>query len=217
MAFRWGKLLAGGTGGGGVKSSGGGVGIVWENAALVNDLLNKITQDVADADARRVIRSTASSRLRQEVKTVTDKALVPTLKMSATQSRTKIAKHMSIRSKADRFVFVQIGSVNPTGLKGFRPYIGSKRSKGKITAGKRGATSRTYRTTLAWGSEFGPWPNARAPKADGTRGAPKNVYAVPRRQSGYWVQPGVKITMPKIRTEYQAALARVLDLYTRRY
>ena len=213
MAFRWGKLLAGGTGGG---RSSGGVGVVWENAALVNDLLNKITQDVADADAKRVIRSTASSRLRQEVKTVTDKTLVPTLKMSATQSKTKIAKHMSIRSKADRFVFVQIGSVNPTGLKGFRSYVGSKRAKGVIMGGKRGATSRTYRTTLAWGSEFGPWPNARAAKRDGTRGAPKNVYAVPRRNAGYWVQPGVKIAMPKIRTEYQAALARVLTLYSRR-
>ena len=53
MAFRWGKLLAGSAGG--QQNIGGGLGVTWQNAALVNDLLNKITQDVADADARRVI------------------------------------------------------------------------------------------------------------------------------------------------------------------
>ena len=210
MAMRFGKLNLIGN-----QRGSGGVGVYWDNKAKVEAILASITADLGSADDRRAIRSMAQSFMRQEVKTVTERTLVPTLKMSASRSRMKIAKHMSIRAKADRFVFVQIGGTNPTGLKGFRSYIGSKRSKGKITAGRRGATSRTYRTTLAWGSEFGPWPDSRALRRDGTRGAPKNVYGVPRNMSGYWVQPAVKIAMPKIRTEYAAALERVLVKYAR--
>lgn len=201
MAIRIGKLLESGSG-----RSSGGFQASWQNVSLVESALKKITNDIAANDARTAVRSIASSHLRKEVKKIAEDEVVPALHRSAAASPTRIAKHMSIRAKADRFVSVQIGGANPKGLVGFKPYIGASRAEGRtITAGKRAKTSRTYRTTLAWGSEFGPHPESKV-----------NHYGLPRSEKGYWVQPGVNSVMDRVRDKYADALQDMIDKFSRR-
>lgn len=200
MAKRIGKLLYSGRG-----RSSGGFSASWQNLDLVNDMLSRIADDIRDADSRRIVRSASNSRLRQKTKVVAERLLVPALEASARRSPTKIAKHMSIKAKADRFVTVQIGGANPKGLRGFKAYIGTSRAQKKSITWRnantgRAKSSRTYRTTLAWGSEFGPHPKSKV-----------NHYAVSRNEGGYWVQPGANAAMPQIREAYKVAIEEVVN------
>ena len=67
-----------------------------------------------------------------------------------------------------------------------------------MASGRQG-TSRNYRTTLAWASEMGPYP-----------GSAYNRFKVPRRPSGYYVQPAVNANVERAKREYAAALDKLI-------
>jgi hypothetical protein len=202
MGFNFGSSAAFSKG----SRNGGGTTVNFQNAALVNQIL----QEVEDT-----LRKTANGEMRAGAKDIASTIVIPQLKRSARSSPIKIARAMAetARPKSDRVVMVQIGGVNPP-LEGFKRGVGSKRSKGSTSTG-RDRSSRTYRTTLAWGSEFGPWPGGRAVKKDGSRGAPVNHYRVPRNSGGYWVIPGITSAIPAATRSYAQLIESVITRFSR--
>jgi hypothetical protein len=73
------------------------------------------------------------------------------------------------------------------------------------TRSGRDATSRNYRTSMAWGSEYGPFPEADV-----------NNYGVPRRApAGYWVTPGITNAIPSVTSEYEEYLNQLITTRSR--
>jgi len=165
----------------------GGFYVTWDNVASVQRVMN----DIEDS-----LRKQMNGELRTAAKQIADDEVIPELIRSAGASGVPIAPKMAAtaRAKSDRMVMVQIGGVNPK-LSGFKAY---KRSKGKKLKSGRDATSKNYRTTLAWGSDRGPYP-----------GSTVNHYAV-GRSSSWWVQAGVNAALPAAVTRYRKALDVIL-------
>lgn len=177
-----------------------------ENLKEVTRLLDQIAREDLNP---------AKRDLRQGTKDIANNYLIPALTMSAFSSGVPIAPAMAgtMRTRTDRFVTVRVGAVNPKGLRGFRAGVGNRRADARreamLLAGRKprgSGTSQSYRTTLAWGSERGPY------DTDGT-----NHYAVPQNKRGYWVQPGVNAhgTLGAVRQAYMNLLDRILRDYGR--
>lgn len=171
----------------------GGFNVTFQNAALVKRILNDI-EDGMRSEANRELRGAAKEIAR---------SLIPSIKAFAAMSPMPIARAMAYtaRPKSDRLVMVQVGGVNPT-LRGFKRNVGIKRATARtrtIMASGRQGTSRNYRTTLAWASEMGPYP-----------GSAYNRFKVPRRPSGYYVQPAVNANVERAKREYAAALDKLI-------
>jgi hypothetical protein len=133
--------------------------------------------------------NTARKELRDGSQAIARDTLIPILKRGAAASGVPIAAAMAdtARARKDRIVFVQVGAVNPK-LSGFRS------GRGRVN----------YKTTLALGSNYGPTDPDR------------NHYAVPRNQSGHWVQPTVNAdgTYQRVKDEYRALLVDILSKYS---
>lgn len=171
----------------------GGFNVTFQNAAEVKRILN----DIEDG-----MRKEANKELRAASKEIA-KSLIPSIKAFAAMSPMPIARAMAdtARPKSDRLVMVQVGGVNPV-LSGFKKGVGIKRATDrtkKIMATGRPGTSKNYRTTLAWASEMGPYP-----------GSAYNRFKVPRRPSGYYVQPAVNANVERAKREYAAALDKLI-------
>ena len=194
------SLIPGGLGGVGGGRGGGGFTATWQNVEVINRILSEI-EDGLKTDANREMRK-GSMKIAQDV-------VIPALTMSAYSSGVPIAPAMAatMRAKSDRVVTVAVGAVNPK-LSGFKRGVGEKRAKkgaGGLKGG-RSATSKNYRTTLAWGSELGPYP-----------GAKHNHYATGRNERGHWVQPGVRApgTLAAVKDAYAALLNQIIAKYSR--
>lgn len=173
----WSQGFAGFDFGGSFRGSGG-MYVTWQNGERVGAIMAEIEDG---------LKYQANKDLRQAAKAIARDVVIPQLKRAARSSPVPIARAMAetARPKADRIVTVQIGGVNPP-LSGFKRGVGSKRA-GKPKGGRLyGPTSRDYRTTLAWGSEFGPFPGAKV-----------NHYKVSRREGGYWVHQGTQNAIPE--------------------
>lgn len=180
----------------GSNRGGAGVFVTFQNAELVSDILNEIEDG---------LKSQTNREMRQAAKEIARDVVIPQLKRSARSSPMKIARAFAetARPKADRIVTVQIGGVNPP-LEGFRRGRGVKRAKSLTTTG-RDATSRNYRTSMAWGSEYGPFPGARV-----------NNYGQPRREpGGYWVTQGIASSIPEATRRYEAHLSELVSTRSR--
>jgi hypothetical protein len=193
-------LLPGGIGGVGGGRGGGGFTATWQNVELINRILGEVEEG---------LNTTANREMRQGSKKIAQDVLIPALTMSAYSSGVPIAPAMAatMRAKSDRVVTVAVGQVNPK-LSGFKSGVGAARAKkGKAgLKGGRAATSRNYRTTLAWGSELGPYP-----------GASHNHYATGRNERGHWVQPGVRApgTLAAVKDAYADLLNQIIAKYSR--
>lgn len=192
--------------------------IVWQNAQEVSRRLGQIGDGLAwDDNDNLVPRRTAANReMRAAAKSIAQDLLIPQMKRTARVSRTRIAPAMAetARAKSDRLIMVQVGGVNPA-LSGFRRGVGRKRAKGQAASG-RDASSRTFRTTLAWGSEFGPKGGRSKAGRTGWRApsGPVNHYRAPRNESGYWVLPAVRDVQARAIDRFQRAIDDVIAKYT---
>lgn len=173
------------------RGRGSGGYVTWQNARLVSDILNEIEDG---------LKYETNRELRQKSKDIAARILIPQLKRAARSSRAPLARAFAetARAKADRVIVVQIGGVNPP-LEGFRRGRGVERATTRTRSG-RDATSRNYRTSMAWGSEYGPFP-----------GADVNNYGVPRQDpAGYWVSPGITNAIPAVTAEYEQFLENLI-------
>lgn len=150
--------------------------------AAVNAVLAKIAKEDLNP---------ARKALRDGSKRIANDTVIPALKIAANASGVPIAPRMAdtMRAASDRVVFVRVGGVNPR-LSGFR---------------RRSKSSKPYRTTLAWGSELGPYPGAKVNHYDATR------------SRSHWAAKGAgsPATWAKAKREYQDLLDRVLREYGR--
>ncbi len=171
------------------------------------------------AEVKRVLRliaredlNVANRELRQGTKRIANDVLIPALKQSARASGVPIAPAMAdtMRTRTDRIINVRVGAVNPK-LSGFKKGRGTQKRRRR---GNAAASSQGYRTTLAWGSERGPWPNGRAVKKNGKPGKRVNHYKVGRSRS-HWVASGANApgTWQSIRRAYQDLLTQILRDY----
>ena len=165
-------------------NQGGGFYIAVMNAETVNAIVGSVAKE---------LKTNTNSQIRQAAKDIAKNVLKPALDDAKKNAPLKLAAHMEVRPKTDRLVAVQIGSVNPKGLKGFQ-----RNKKG----------SRYARSVLAWGSEMGPKGGRRKPTKPGQSRpqGPINHYGVPRNEKGYWVQPTVNRKMPVIVDAYNTAI-----------
>ena len=200
----------------------GGFNVSWYGADGLQDALGGIADGLVWNDKGDLIpRKTAANReMRQAAKRIAKDVLVPEMQRTASSAPVPIARAMAAtaRAKSDRLIMVQVGGVNPP-LSGFRRGIGTKRralgARGR-TSGKREATSRTFRTTLAWGSEFGPKGGRRKPtRGSNIPGGAVNHYKVPRNERGYWALPAVENVMGRAQDLWEEALDAVVDRYVR--
>lgn len=154
----------------------------------------------------------ANRELRQGTKRIANDVLIPALKMSARASGVPIAPKMAdtLRTRTDRFIHVRVGAVNPK-LSGFKKGQGTQKIRRR---GNAAASSQGYRTTLAWGSELGPWPGGRALKKNGKPGKRVNYYGVQRSKS-HWVASGANApgTWRSVKAAYQNLLNQILRDY----
>ena len=176
----------------GATSTGGGFYVTWQNI----DLITSILSEVEDS-----LRKQETKELRASAKQIAKDVVIPALKRSAAASPVPIAPAFAdtARPKSDRVVMVQIGGVNPK-LSGFKSHVGTRRAKkgaGSLKGGRE-ATSKNYRTTLAWGSELGPYP-----------GSKHNHYAVGRSTS-WWVRAGTQEAIPGALERYEYALSKII-------
>lgn len=153
----------------------------------------------------------AKKDLRQGTKVIANEVLIPDLK-AAGQAFSPLAAVMAetMRTRTDRFVTVRIGAVNPKGLRGFKAGKGpTKAAKSTTSVGKQ--TSQSYRTTLAFGSDRGPW----GPDAKPGKGQRLGRYGMPRNRGGYWVLPTVTSTTTwnNVREAYLQLLERLFREY----
>lgn len=171
----------------------GGFNVTFQNAERVKRIINEVEDG---------LRQEANKEMRDAAQRIA-KSLIPDMKSMAAMSPVAIAPALAdtARAKRDRLVMVQVGGVNPK-LSGFKPY---KRASGRnINKGSREDTSRNIRGTLAWGSELGPYP-----------GSEINRYGVPRRESGYWVQPAIQSNLDRAKAEYEEALDEIIRTKSR--
>lgn len=212
------KFLPGGGYVGGRGRQATGFEIVWQNADEVQRRLGAIGDGLAWNDNGDLVprRTAANREMRDAAKGIAQSLLIPQMKRTARVSRTRIAPAMAetARAKSDRLVMVQVGGVNPA-LRGFRRGVGAKRAKGRASSG-RDASSRTFRTTLAWGSEFGPKGGRSKPGRTGwsAPAGPVNHYRAPRNESGYWVLPAVRDIQARAVARWRDAIDTVIEKYT---
>lgn len=204
---------------GGRGRSSGGFAVQWYGADEVQRRMAAIADGLTwnEKGTDLVPRKTAANReLRAAAKGIAQDLLIPQMKRTARSSPVPIARAMAetARAKSDRVIAVQVGGVNPA-LSGFKRGKGVKRAAGRQARSGRDATSRTYRTTLAWGSEFGPkGGRAKPSRGDNVPGGPVNHYKVPRKETGYWVLPAVQDVMKKAADRYRMAIDDVIAKYT---
>lgn len=145
----------------------------------------------------------AKRDLRQGTKRIAEAVLIPALKASAQGTGREMASRMAdtARARTDRYVTVRIGAVNPK-LSGFKKGVGIQKAERQ----GRKRHSQSYRTTLAWGSDKGPWP-----------GNPINNYGIQRSDRGTWVLPTVTETQTwnDVKDAYQKLLGQILADYGR--
>jgi hypothetical protein len=163
-------------------------------------------------------RTAANRELRDAAGEIARDLLIPQMKRTARSAPVPIARAMAetARVKRDRVIAVQVGGVNPP-LSGFRRGVGVKRAQGRTGGKMRRPTSRTFRTTLAWGSEFGPLGGRRQPsRGNNVPGGPVNHYKVARNYPrGYWVLPAVEDIRSKALQRFKRAVDEVVDYHTR--
>lgn len=206
----------------------GGFTVDWYGADGLQETLDSIASDLMAFDDNGdylPAKRAANSEMRQAAKNIANRLLIPQMRRTARSAPVPIARAMAetARAKTDRLVAVQVGGVSPP-LSGFKRGIGAKRAKGRTGGGmsskgvQRDASSRTFRTTLAWGSEFGPKGGRRLPGNPGWK-APRgevNHYKAPRNERGYWVLPAVENVMVRVQDEWDDALDRIFRKYTTR-
>jgi hypothetical protein len=200
----------------------GGFNVTWYGEDGLREALDGIADGLAwDTNGNLVPRKLAANReMRAAAKAIGQDILIPQMKRTARSAPVPIARAMAetARAKSDRLIMVQVGAVNPP-LSGFKRGVGTARRKSGAagrTSGKREATSRTFRTTLAWGSEFGPLGGRAKPsRGNNTPSGPVNHYRVPRKSSGYWVLPAVEDVMVKAQDRWEYALDKLIDRYIR--
>lgn len=201
----------------------GGFSVAWYGDDALRETIDSIATDIMAFDDNGNLlsaRTAANREMRQAAKGIAQDLLIPQIKRTARSSPVKISRAMAetARAKSDRMVMVQVGGVNPA-LRGFRRGIGQTRAdkQGRQTSSKRGATSRTFRTTLAWGSEFGPkGGRAKPSRGNNVPSGPVNHYKVPRNERGYYVLPAVENVMVKVQDHWDDALERIFRKYSRR-
>ena len=132
----------------------------------------------------------ANRDLRQGTKEIANEILIPAIKSAAAVSGVPQAEKMAETAftRSDRIVFVSIGRKNP-----------------KLSGYKRGTPQRV-RTSLAWGSDLGPYP-----------GSKKNVYQVPRNENGYWARKTATdpAVFAKVTQAYSDLMFKILNKYGR--
>ena len=162
--------------------------------------IQKAMKEVEDG-----LRMNGNREMRAASKDMAEKILIPALAKSAQSSPMELSRRFvpTMRAKSDRVVTVTVGATLPS-LSGLRRGIGSAKAGGIRGAYPRERTTRNYATTLAWASEFGPYP-----------GSAVNRYGVPRNKSGYWVQPAIEETIDDIRDRWMKALSSMLAKYSR--
>ena len=154
------------------------------------------------------LRSPANKYIKRAATEIAELDLMPELRKTASQTPTGLAAAYAANSmsvKKDRLVSVRIGGKHP-GIRGLKKGIGEKKAtapKFGKPGGRRLATTRNYQTTLAWGSEMGPYGQST-----------QDTYAMPRKNSGYWVQPAIRNTLPELKRRYTAALQDMVNRYT---
>lgn len=165
----------------------GGAYVTFQNAEAVQRILG----DIEDG-----LKVQTNRDLRAESKKIAAEVVIPQLKRAARSSQAPLARPFAetARPKSDRIITVQVGGVNPP-LSGFKS---RKRATGKTSSG-RDNTAKNYRTSMAWGSEYGPFPSANV-----------NNYGVPRSASGYWVTPGVTNAIPETKRRYETFLEHLI-------
>lgn len=198
---------------------GGGFRVDFYGADALQEALDSMGKELVWDDNGGLVpqRLAANREMRAAAKSIAHDLLVPQMKRTARSAPVKIARAMAetARAKSDRLIMVQVGGVNPP-LSGFKRGVGVKRAKG-VTSSGRDATSRTYRTTLAWGSEFGPKGGRRLPSRGRNIPAREvNHYKVPRSERGYWVVPAVENVRQRAVDRWEDALTRIINRYTRR-
>ena len=213
----WADLRASGRGS-------GGFGVSWYGADGLQEALGKFADELVWDDKGGLVprRLAANREMRTAAKDIGQSLLIPQMKRTARTAPTRIARAMAetARAKSDRLIMVQVGGVNPA-LRGFKRGVGKKKGKGTTGGAGRDATSRTFRTTLAWGSEFGPAGGRRQPsRGDNVPSGPVNHYKVPRLDPasgrGYWVLPAVEDVMGRAQDRWEEALERIVNRYTGR-
>jgi hypothetical protein len=204
----------------GGRDSGGFV-VQWYGDDALRETLDSISTDLMAFDDNGNYlgaRTAANREMRQAAKKIAQDLLIPQIKRTARSSPVKISRAMAetARAKTDRMVAVQVGAVNPP-LSGFRRGVGVKRAGGRTGGRGRDASSRTFRTTLAWGSEFGPKGGRRQPsRGNNIPRGEVNHYKVPRNESGYYVLPAVENVMSRVGEYWDDALDRIFRKYTTR-
>ena len=203
------------------RNTGGGFAVDWYGADALQETLDMISKDLLVWDDNGNLlpaRRTANSEMRKAAKKIAQDMLIPQMKRTARSAPVPIARAMAetARAKSDRVIAVQVGAVNPP-LSGFKRGIGAKRAKGRTGGRMRDASSRTFRTTLAWGSEFGPLGGRRQPtRGNNIPAREVNHYKVARNERGYWVLPAVENVMARAQDAWDDALNAIMDKYTRR-
>lgn len=183
-----------------------GLGVTFQNANLVQTIMAEI-EDGLGKEANRFLRD-ASQDIARDV-------LIPQLKRAARSSPMRMARAFADTAvpRRDRIVMVQIGGRTPA-LAGIKRGVGIGKVGDRKTAGGRAATTRNVVAGMAWGSEYGPFPNSRARRKDGTAGADKNTYGQPRRDpQGYWVTQAVTNALPEAHRRYSLAIERMIAAY----
>jgi len=198
----------------------GGFGVTWYGADALQESIDKMGKELVWNDNGDLIpRKLAANReIRAAAKAIGQDLLIPMMRRTARSSPTPQARAMAetARAKSDRLIMVQVGGVNPP-LSGFRRGIGKKRAAGRSSSSGRDASSRTYRTTLAWGSEFGPKGGRHKPSGrSGIPGRPVNHYKAARNERGYWVLPAVENVMTRAQDRWDDAITRIINRYTGR-
>ena len=165
------------------------------------------------------LKSPANKYMRNAAAEIAELDLMPEMRRTAAATPTGLASAFAagMKAKKDRLISVRVATVPKGRVRGLQRGIGDKKAtkkfkysstqKNKEFGGymkaRRLATTSNYTTTLAWGSEMGPY------GADTV-----DTYAMPRRPSGYWVQPAIRNTLPDLRRRYKTALDNMIARYT---
>jgi len=178
---------------------GAGVNVTFQNLQLIRDIMSEVEDG---------LRKEANKELRDASQKIAKDILIPQLKRAARSSPMKIAKAFAdtAQPRKDRVVMVQVGGRNPA-ISGFKRGFGEGKATkaGKKTKSGRLATSSNYAASMAWGSNYGPYP-----------GAAVNNYGLPRRDpQGYWINQGIDSSIPAAVKEYEKALNLIIDKYSR--
>lgn len=199
----------------------GGFNVEWDGVNYVQMKMNRITDGLTwNKNGTDLVpsRMAANAELRDAAGEIAKDLLIPQMRRTARSAPVPIARAMAetARVKRDRVIAVQVGGVNPP-LSGFKRGVGGKRANGRTGGAGRDATSRTFRTTLAWGSEFGPLGGRRRPsRGSNVPAGPVNHYKVARNYPrGYWVLPAVEDVRVKAVQRFKRAVDEIVDYHTR--